>query len=250
MTTRNKNAEVDTAPNDVEQYLHRSNAVKALWAIYQEANLSDGDHYTGEYPSHAAGSVCCPLEKAMSAMGVDVDLSCQNGELTYKNGLTVLSQPTARYSTRGFRTRDDRRFDRRYALDYYRPVRVYRNLNANCYSIKQDGVVKAHASQVVLDDVTWTVSEAGRQRVIRDGRKNVHAYAVGRLAVYAYALDADAVYYNPYKVDGFRVADGGLVSTRLTKSDAAYLNASGENFALYKTSVKRMALSSQEGGEG
>ena len=245
--TKNKNAEIDTAPNDVEQYLHRSNAVRAVWAIYQEANLSDGDHYAGEYPTHAAGSVCCPLEKAMDAMGIDVDLSCYNGELTFKNG--DQPQPTAKYSTRGFRPRQDRRYDSRYAICYYRPVRVYRNLNANCYSIKQDGVVKAHADQVVLDNVTWTVSEAGRQRVIREGRKNVHAYAVGRLAAYAYALDADAVYYNPYKVDGFRVADGGLGSTRLTKSAAAYLNAFGESFALYRPSVKRPALSRLEGGD-
>jgi hypothetical protein len=73
---------------DRTSMLHSSNAVKALWAIYQEANLSDGDHYAGEYPSHAARSVCCPLEKAMAAMGVDVDLSCQNGELTYKSDAT------------------------------------------------------------------------------------------------------------------------------------------------------------------
>jgi hypothetical protein len=80
-----KEATAKQRTSDRASILHRRNAVRALWAIYQEANLSDGDYYTGEYPSHAAGSVCCPLEKAMRAMGVDVDLSCHNGELTFKS---------------------------------------------------------------------------------------------------------------------------------------------------------------------
>ena len=80
MINNNNTAEIDTA-NNAADLLHRSTAAKALWTIYQEANLSDGDYYTGEYPSHAAGSVCCPLEKAMRAMGVCLEESVRDGEL-------------------------------------------------------------------------------------------------------------------------------------------------------------------------
>jgi len=69
--------------SDRTSLLNRRNAAQALWTIYKEANLSDGDWYTGEYPSHTAVTVCRPLEEAMRAMGVDVSTSCQNGELTF-----------------------------------------------------------------------------------------------------------------------------------------------------------------------
>ena len=65
-------------------------------------------------------------------------------------------------------------------------VFVYRNLARRCWSIKAlDGEMKGrvigHASSVLLSLVSFKVNEKGRQRVIRDKRKNVHAGAVGRL---------------------------------------------------------------------
>lgn len=60
-------------------------------------------------------------------------------------------------------------------------VQVYRNLHKGCWSIKQKGLVKAHATDVIIHDVRFKVSERGRQRVIRDQRKSVHAYATGYL---------------------------------------------------------------------
>ena len=66
-------------------------------------------------------------------------------------------------------------------------VFVYFNLHRKCWSIKAlegaaRGRVVAHATSVRLDCVEFRVSEAGRQRVIREQRKNVHAGAVGVLA--------------------------------------------------------------------
>ncbi len=65
-------------------------------------------------------------------------------------------------------------------------VFVYFNLHRKCWSIKAlDGCLKgrviAHADKVLVRDVTFKVSEAGRQRVIREQRKNVHAGVVGEL---------------------------------------------------------------------
>jgi len=33
--------------------------------------------------------------------------------------------------------------DKRYKIDYSKPVRVYKNLNKGCWSIQQNGLVKA-----------------------------------------------------------------------------------------------------------
>jgi acetaldehyde dehydrogenase (acetylating) len=43
----------------------------------------------------------------------------------------------------------------------------------------QKGLVIDHADEVVLRDCRFVVSEAGRQRAIRERRRNVHAYVVG-----------------------------------------------------------------------
>ena len=63
------------------------------------------------------------------------------------------------------------------------PMRVYRNLHKKCWSVqqKQKGrwKVVAHAESITLLDCVFRVSEAGRQRVLRESRKNVHAYIQG-----------------------------------------------------------------------
>jgi hypothetical protein len=45
----------------------------------------------------------------------------------------------------------------------------------------QNGKVVARKHRLMLSDVTFAVRESGRQRVLRDNRKNVHAFAVGYL---------------------------------------------------------------------
>ncbi len=68
----------------------------------------------------------------------------------------------------------------------YGKYRVYRNLHQDCWSIKNFeygtrdyGKVLYHAQEVYLENVKYVVSDAGFQRVHREGRKNVHAYVEG-----------------------------------------------------------------------
>lgn len=109
-------------------------------------------------------------------------------------------------------------------------VFVYFNLHRKCWSIKAlEGVSKGrvigHADYVDLAHVQWKVSEAGRQRVLREKKKNVHAGAVGTLEAWsepdgtrhgvkfgtttfdALADDVstvpDCVTYNPFKGPSF-----------------------------------------------
>ncbi len=88
------------------------------------------------------------------------------------------------------------------------------------------GLVVAHAKGAALDDAKTIVSQAGRERVFREGRKNVHAYIEGNLHAvqdvqmrYEYDMGVhhvsdveqvvsfgqywEAVRYNPYEVAHF-----------------------------------------------
>ena len=63
---------------------------------------------------------------------------------------------------------------------------IYFNLHRKCYSVRaeegsQKGRVIAHATRLSAQEVTPKVSEAGRQRVLAKGRKQVHAYLQGDL---------------------------------------------------------------------
>ena len=65
-------------------------------------------------------------------------------------------------------------------------VFVYRNLQKDCWSIRAQqgenrGRVVLHAKAIVLHHPVFKVSEAGRQRVIAEQRKNVHAGVEGYL---------------------------------------------------------------------
>lgn len=64
-------------------------------------------------------------------------------------------------------------------------VKVFRNLTKGCYSIQARGPkgfrTVAHADTVELADVAFKVSEAGRQRVLSTGKKQVHAFVCGTL---------------------------------------------------------------------
>lgn len=92
--------------------------------------------------------------------------------------------------------------------EFVKEVRIYRNLRKNCYSVQWQGKVIAHVDSIVLKNVRFQVSEAGRQRVIKDKRKNVHAYIIGQVSMNA-ALDKGMrVSYNPYVAGEFNV--GGI----------------------------------------
>lgn len=60
-------------------------------------------------------------------------------------------------------------------------VEVYRNLHNGRLSIRdaKTKLVIGHADRVKLLDVTFHVSQAGRERVLRERRKNVHAVVRG-----------------------------------------------------------------------
>ena len=48
--------------------------------------------------------------------------------------------------------------DKRYKIDYSKPVRVYKNLNKGCWSIQQNGLVKAYSDEINLFNCKFLVN--------------------------------------------------------------------------------------------
>ncbi len=98
----------------------------------------------------------------------------------------------------------------KYKIDESRKVFVYKNLHKNCWSLKQDGLVKAHAHDVSLFDCSFRVNQKGREKVLEEKRKNVHAGVSGYIDLQWDKEDvsregsrAKLAMYNPYKYSSF-----------------------------------------------
>ena len=91
-------------------------------------------------------------------------------------------------------------------------VFVYFNLHKRVFSVKalegaEKGRVIGHRTSLAIYSPVFKVSEAGRQRVVREKRKNVHAGVVGFLtAPYDWTkelVEWTPVLYNPYVFSSF-----------------------------------------------
>jgi hypothetical protein len=110
-------------------------------------------------------------------------------------------------------------------------VFVYRNLHKNCYSVKdwKTKLVIAHVDEILLVDAEFKVSESGRQRVLKEKRKNVHAGVMGfwdkkAITAFRFVCDTHPAYYNPYKYDSFV---NKYTKKPLTKSSCVILHKKG-----------------------
>ena len=103
-------------------------------------------------------------------------------------------------------------------MDYGKKTYIYWNLHKLTFSIMQNQKVVGHSNQLYLSDVEFRVRERGRQKVLKDKVKNVHAFVVGRIFFCPEAdsypmndpLDEEKldmwthrVSYNPYKGSHF-----------------------------------------------
>ena len=92
-------------------------------------------------------------------------------------------------------------------------VRIYWNLHKDVWSVRscKSGLVIDHKPHMTIRDGYFSVWKSGQKRVREEGKKNVHAFAVG----YIYKgnaipyvkgrlhLDWDRVKYDPYDDDYF-----------------------------------------------
>lgn len=106
---------------------------------------------------------------------------------------------------------------------------VYRNLTKQCWSIKnvRTGIVVGHADELFLCDVDFKVSSAGRDRVLRERKKYVHAGVYG-MCCYPIGdecsdIEWSEVRYNPYKYSQFV----GAFDVPVHKAKYAFLDRTG-----------------------
>ena len=112
-------------------------------------------------------------------------------------------------------------------------VEVYRNLHNGKMSVRDCKTrrVIAHVDTITLAGVGFHVSRAGRERVLREGKKNVHAFVSGKVVSFEGATpykgrdlneyiweggrnltlmgDGSVATYNPYKYESFVIPQDG-----------------------------------------
>lgn len=120
-------------------------------------------------------------------------------------------------------------------------VRVYRNLRNGKLTVQEyikgkGWRVLKHVDHIYLKDADFSVSQAGRERVLREKQKNVHAYITGQpctypgAATYKIALWRESpgkvqfVTYNPYKYMQFYDRE---TQEPIHTAHVAYVHASG-----------------------
>jgi len=90
-------------------------------------------------------------------------------------------------------------------------IRSYFNLHKKLFSIQEKvngrWKVTRHVNFLVLKDVSFKVSEKGRQRVLKEKRKNVHGYVYGTESILIDVIPAGNIKYDPYKYSSFVYED-------------------------------------------
>lgn len=86
-------------------------------------------------------------------------------------------------------------------------VKVYWNLHKKVFSVMDAKTRRVidHQNIVVLDKVSFKVSECGRKKVLKEKRKNVHAFVCGEIGNVQSIRDEmpREAFYNPYKTKTF-----------------------------------------------
>ncbi len=97
---------------------------------------------------------------------------------------------------------------------------VYRNLHANCWSVRRRGKVVDRPRRICLKDCRFLVGKKGREKVLKEKRKNVHAgvsgFTLPEIPCHLNGPESGMwgwkqVFYNPYERGYFFDSDGNQV---------------------------------------
>ena len=127
-----------------------------------------------------------------------------------------------------------------------RKVRMYWNLHKGIWSVQdcKTGRVTNDVTALTLADAKFVVRPAGRARVLREGKKNVHAFAVGYIDTDRDdTFDGRPVTYNPYKNDTFVFKDTGKP---VTDADAISLFIHDGKPQVYAIPKSNIGLTNQQ----
>jgi len=89
--------------------------------------------------------------------------------------------------------------------------------------------VTGHTESVTLLEARFKVSEAGRQRVLREKKKNVHAIVEGyAVENFSGSIGGRRAFYNPYKAGTFTDKDG----LPITSAKVVQIKGSREGYSI------------------
>jgi len=127
-------------------------------------------------------------------------------------------------------------------IDFKSEVEVYRCLTrkGRIYSIRQNRVVVAHATCLMLRNVKFFVNKAGQNRARMTKQRNVHAYMKGKICLHG-AMGVTAkggeesekcllpanVTYNPFKHDTFIINNLTRKPSSISGAMAVAINSVG-----------------------
>ena len=120
--------------------------------------------------------------------------------------------------------------------------RLYWNLHKKKWSLqdRQTGRVAHHVTAYTMYDAKFVVRPSGQAKVRREGKKNVHAFAVGTGGFrdgIATCLSGRPVTYNPYVNDTFVFADTGEPVTEVQAISVYTENGKPKVYAIPKSDV-------------
>ncbi len=130
--------------------------------------------------------------------------------------------------------------------------KVYRNLNNGKLSIQYKGLVIGHADSLMMLNVVFKVNQKGRERVIKEKKKNVHAFVIGDIAccegfkpfknrelkrretykLHEYIWYRGTVVYNPFKFNNFKLSNDKFKLVDIYTADRLDINKNG-NMTVY-----------------
>jgi len=78
---------------------------------------------------------------------------------------------------------------------------IYRNLRTGGFSVKYRGIVIDRFQSAIAENVVFKVNRGGRELVLKNKQKNVHAYVVvDKYIIIDNIIDhLEEIKYNPYK---------------------------------------------------
>jgi hypothetical protein len=107
-----------------------------------------------------------------------------------------------------------------------RTVKVFWNRHTKAWSVMERQRTSYHAARLVLTDALLVVRPKGRERVVRTGKRDIHAYVKGRMTDWTWNLPGGLVraHYNPFRCGTFTLGDGSPVH----QARAAFFLPNGE----------------------
>lgn len=118
-------------------------------------------------------------------------------------------------------------------IDINKPIFVYKNLHNNMYSVRQGGLVVAHAERICISNPRFIVRQRGREMVLKTKQKNIHAFIKGKYSGSVYGTTAERndlpmkIEYNPYKYKSFVCTNLVNEPFKVTECGGVILDESG-----------------------